>query len=104
MFQHRCFPRLVVYSLTDKKLLIICSGNEDDYIIVSLVRSEKIGFMKEMRRVNVMLTRCKIGMVICTSRSFIASQASQSLIGKLAMTLGEETWVPSRKVLHNGWS
>jgi len=79
-------------------------GNEEDYIIVSLVRSEKIGFLKEMRRVNVMLTRCKKGMVICTNRSFIANIASKSLVGKLAVTFGEDAWVSSTQVLHGDWS
>jgi len=34
-------------------------GNENDHIIVSVVRTNKIGFLKDNRRVNVMLTRCK---------------------------------------------
>ncbi|KXN88607.1 Regulator of nonsense transcripts 1 [Leucoagaricus sp. SymC.cos] len=36
-------------------------GNEEDYIIVSLVRSKEIGFLKSQRRTNVMLTRFKKG-------------------------------------------
>jgi len=39
-------------------------GNEDDYIIISLVRSAKLGFLTDVRRVNVMLTRCKKGMIV----------------------------------------
>ena len=38
-------------------------GNERDYIIVSLVRTRGLGFLDDHRRTNVMLTRCKRGMV-----------------------------------------
>ncbi|KAL5478689.1 hypothetical protein ACEPAI_1966 [Sanghuangporus weigelae] len=46
-------------------------GNEADYVIVSVVRSMSPGFLKSRNRVNVMLTRCKLGMVIVTSRAFM---------------------------------
>lgn len=36
-------------------------GNEADYIIISLVRTEGIGFLANDRRSNVLLTRCKKG-------------------------------------------
>lgn len=42
-------------------------GQERDIIIISLVRSnmeDQIGFMKEIRRMNVAITRCKVGLVI----------------------------------------
>ncbi|KAF8199698.1 P-loop containing nucleoside triphosphate hydrolase protein [Pholiota molesta] len=58
-------------------------GNEDDYIVISLVRSNKLGFLQEMQRVNVMLTRCKRGMIICTSRNFLEGPAADSLVGIL---------------------
>lgn len=92
------------YTYRKNKIIDPSTGNEEDYIIVSLVRSEKIGFLKEMRRVNVMLTRCRKGMVICTNRSFITNEASDSLVGELAMTFGEEAWVPSTQVLRGSWS
>ncbi|KAJ7650185.1 AAA domain-containing protein [Roridomyces roridus] len=68
-------------------------GNEDDYIIVSLVRTEKIGFLSDVRRVNVMLTRCRKGMSICTKRQFVEGPASSTLVGLLAEELGDEVWV-----------
>ncbi|CAA7266962.1 unnamed protein product [Cyclocybe aegerita] len=77
-------------------------GNEDDYIVISLVRSEKMGFLREMRRVNVMLTRCKKGMVICANRRFVEGKAAQSLVGQLAASLGHETWVGANDVLTKG--
>ncbi|EAU85577.1 hypothetical protein CC1G_06290 [Coprinopsis cinerea okayama7 len=76
-------------------------GNEADYIIISLVRSDKLGFLQESRRVNVMLTRCKRGMVICTSRHFVQSIAKGSLVGKLAATVGEKAWMESKRVLYS---
>lgn len=79
-------------------------GNEEDYIILSLVRSQKIGFMKEKRRVNVMLTRCKKGMIILTNRVFIEGQAARSLVGGLAKAFGPGTWLESGAVLHRDFS
>ncbi|KAF7336708.1 Regulator of nonsense transcripts 1 [Mycena venus] len=67
-------------------------GNEDDYIILSVVRTEKIGFLAEMRRVNVMLTRARRGMVICASREFVEGAARGSLVGLLAAELGDGAW------------
>lgn len=78
-------------------------GNEADYIIVSLVRSgTKLGFLQEQRRANVMLTRCKKGMIICTSRPFVEGVACDSLVGKLAETLGPEAWISSTRIAQIG--
>lgn len=67
-------------------------GNEDDYIILSIVRTEKIGFLQEQRRVNVMLTRCKMGLRILTSRAFVEGAARESLVGRLASEIGPAAW------------
>ncbi|GLB40323.1 putative AAA domain containing protein [Lyophyllum shimeji] len=77
-------------------------GNEADYIILSLVRSQKIGFMKDPRRTNVMLTRCKKGMVILTSRKFVEGVASSSLVGGLAKAWGlkASNWIEALSVLN----
>lgn len=76
-----------------------CLGNEDDYIVVSLVRTAKLGFLVDMRRVNVMLTRCKVGMIICTKRVFVEDAAAETLVGKLQKFLGTSTWINGRNVL-----
>lgn len=68
-------------------------GNEEDHIIISLVRSDKIGFLQNIRRTNVMLSRCKKSMVICTSRTFLEGIAASSLMGTLATVLGEQAWL-----------
>ncbi|OAX42503.1 hypothetical protein K503DRAFT_348026 [Rhizopogon vinicolor AM-OR11-026] len=74
-------------------------GNEEDYIIVSLVRSQGVGFLKNVRRTNVMLTRCKTSMIICTSRNFVtAGKAVNTLVGKLAAVMGSEGWLDSRDI------
>ncbi|KAF7374796.1 Regulator of nonsense transcripts 1 [Mycena sanguinolenta] len=67
-------------------------GNEDDYVVLSVVRTEKIGFLAEVRRVNVMLSRCKRGMVICASRAFVEGAAKASLVGLLAAEIGDSAW------------
>jgi len=58
-------------------------GNEEDYIVISLVRSTALGFIADKRRTNVMLTRCKRGMMICTSQKFMERAGSKSLVGNL---------------------
>jgi len=68
-------------------------GNEEDHIIISVVRSDKIGFLQNIRRTNVMLSRCKKSMKICTSRTFLEGIAVESLMGKLATALGEKAWL-----------
>ena len=45
-----------------------------------------------------MLTRCKKGMAICTSRKFIEGPAAESLVGKLSRSLPGSVWVKSRQV------
>ncbi|KIK24112.1 hypothetical protein PISMIDRAFT_99255, partial [Pisolithus microcarpus 441] len=58
-------------------------GNEEDYIIISLVRSWELGFLADLRRTNVMLTRCKRGMVIFTNKVFMGKYGKESLVGQL---------------------
>ncbi|KAH9482282.1 ATP-dependent helicase upf1 [Psilocybe cubensis] len=75
-------------------------GNEDDYIVVTLVRTAKLGFLIDMRRVNVMLTRCKVGMIICTNRAFMENAAAETLVGKLQKTISGSIWIDGHDVLH----
>ena len=80
--------------------LIFATGSEEDHIIVSLVRTEGVGFLKNVRRMNVMLTRCKKSMIICTSRNFVmVGKAADTLVGKLAAAMGPEGWLGSRDIL-----
>jgi regulator of nonsense transcripts 1 len=70
------------------------SGNEDDFIIISLVRTKQLGFLKDLRRTNVMLTRCKKGMYIVCNRSFLGGKnGSSCLAGKLMQSVGENAWI-----------
>ncbi|KAG2744875.1 hypothetical protein P692DRAFT_20742909 [Suillus brevipes Sb2] len=92
-WEDKCFN---VDSFQGKIWLTFGAGNEEDHIIVSLVRSEGVGFLKNMRRTNVMLTRCKKSMIICTSRDFVTrGQAAGTLVGKLAATMGPQAWQDS---------
>ncbi|KAI6102411.1 AAA domain-containing protein [Pisolithus croceorrhizus] len=68
-------------------------GNEAEHIVISVVRSDKLGFLANQRRTNVMLTRCKKTMDICTSRAFISGPAASTLIGQLAVALGPQAWI-----------
>ncbi|KAA1467648.1 hypothetical protein DENSPDRAFT_847700 [Dentipellis sp. KUC8613] len=68
-------------------------GNEDHYIIISLVRSRELGFLKNLRRTNVMLTRCKRGMFICSSKMFLKGKGAKCLAGAMAAHFGDEAWL-----------
>ena len=63
--------------------LLVDLGNEADYVLVSVVRSSKPGFLVSLQRMNLLLTRCRKGLVIVTSRSFIASGGQAWTIGAI---------------------
>ena len=58
-------------------------GHEAPYVIISVVKTTKPGFLDFANRVNVMLTRCQKGMVIVTQRAFIDGGGRNTLVGKL---------------------
>lgn len=68
-------------------------GNEEDYIIISLVRSRELGFLTNLRRTNVMLTRCKLGMIIVSSEQFLTGVGSTTLVGTLLEKMGPSAWL-----------
>ena len=78
-------------------------GNEDDHIIISLVRSDRLGFLNNERRSVVMLSRCRRSMVICTSREFLRRKASMSILGCLAVDCGDRAWLAAHDILQNKW-
>ncbi|RXW22820.1 hypothetical protein EST38_g3022 [Candolleomyces aberdarensis] len=77
-------------------------GNEEDYIIISLVRSKGLGFLDNLRRTNVMLTRCKKGMFIVTSHKFMDGVGGDSLVGELLDCLEdrleEKVWLTEEQI------
>ncbi|GJE88613.1 AAA domain-containing protein [Phanerochaete sordida] len=74
-------------------------GNEEDNIIISLVRSSELGFLNDLRRTNVMLSRCKKAMFICTSWDFlVAGKGAKSLVGRMAEAYGDVAWVSMQDV------
>ena len=95
MLQRRFFSRSAIHFFTIHPLTHNApKGNEEDYIIISLVRSRELGFLKNLRRTNVMLTRCKYGMFICSSQAFLnGPQGAKSLVGQLLKHVGEGAWL-----------
>jgi len=101
------------HSKVRKPILVFCFdfahkihslGNEDDYIIISLVRTKKVGFLKDNRRSNVLLSRCKTQMIICTNRNFIRGAATKTLVGRLASHFGHSSWIPAQEVVNDNFS
>ncbi len=74
-------------------------GNEENIIILSLVRSSDLGFLDDFRRTNVMLTRCKECLYVCSSWKFlIEGPGSKSLVGRMAAHMGENAWLTIRDI------
>jgi len=60
-------------------------GNEADNIIISLVRSRGLGFLDNERRMNVMLSRCRQSMLICSSRKYLSlPNVRDTLVGDVS--------------------
>ena len=79
-------------------------GNEEDYIVVSVVRTSSPGFMTNKRRTNVMLSRCKKGMMILTRRGFLEGTTIKTLIGQFAEEHVPETgWVTLEELFQRQW-
>jgi len=80
-------------------------GNEEDHIIVSIVRTEAPGFLRNDRRTNVMLSRCKKSMMICTKRGFLQDEGvAWTLVGKLAKEHVPKTgWVTLEALATRWW-
>ncbi|KAF7312416.1 AAA-12 domain-containing protein [Mycena indigotica] len=77
-------------------------GNEEDIIIISLVRSISLGFLQNLRRTNVMLTRCKRAMYIVSSKAFLKDGAGKDcIVGELGEHVGDLGWLESQ-VLESG--
>jgi hypothetical protein len=94
VFQCRLVPRFVLAAyICDRHIYgLFVVGNEEDYIVISLVRSTALGFLADLRRTNVMLTRCKKGMIICTSQKFMKRAGCESLVGSL-LEYYEHEWI-----------
>lgn len=72
---------------------------------MSVVRSDKPGFLTSLERTNVMLTRCRRGLVVVSSKAFLKSTGASTLIGRLAQYCekppGKNTWVDWKAVSQN---
>ncbi|KZV92619.1 hypothetical protein EXIGLDRAFT_614112 [Exidia glandulosa HHB12029] len=76
-------------------------GNEAAHVIISVVRTSSPGFLKNVRRMNVMLSRCTRGMYICGSRTFLnGGVAQETLLGKMSREWGEGAWESVQDVLN----
>ncbi|KDQ56117.1 hypothetical protein JAAARDRAFT_180297, partial [Jaapia argillacea MUCL 33604] len=78
-------------------------GNEEAFVIISVARTARPGFLISDNRTNVMLSRCKRGMVIVTNQVFLRTSGRDTLIGRLASHWeahrGEhETWADWKHV------
>lgn len=73
-------------------------GNEEDYIIISIVRHMGLGFLQDRRRTNVMLSRCKKGMYICTSQRYLKEGGKDSMVAEMAQEFGEEAWLSVKDI------
>lgn len=76
-------------------------GNEADYVILSSVRTQQAGFLNSRHRMNVALTRCRMGMVVVTNKRFLRSAGSNTLLGQLCNSWSRhgDAWIDWRTIL-----
>ena len=97
-----CFNILFVCFLINP--FIFSLGNEEDVIILSLVRTKELGFLQDLRRTNVMLTRCKKFMFVVSSWDFLINgHGANSLAGRMAACLGEDAWIWPEDIETGNW-
>src|SRR6266545_7067061 len=81
-------------------------GNEADYVLISVVRTAHAGFLHSPKRLNVLLTRCRKGMIIVSSSAFLGfnGRGSMTLLGKLVTHWRTQypsyKWIDWRSVAH----
>lgn len=80
------------------EILNFIIGNEDDFIIISIVRSRTLGFLNDLRRTNVMLSRCKRGMFIVSSQQFLAGVAAGTLVGQFLKKMESPVWLSAADI------
>ena len=105
VLSHRCqgnrlfgMPRIV--TTVDKY-----QGEQNDYIILSLVRTSRPGYLRDIRRLTVALSRARLGLYILGRRSVFGTSPELANAFKLPMERPEklvlttgETW-PSQRAL-----
>ncbi|CAA7262308.1 unnamed protein product [Cyclocybe aegerita] len=96
VLQNESLPWDSVYNLDSFQ------GNEADFVLVSVVRSSQPGFLVSLQRMNVLLTRCRKGLIVVTNRGFIEYGGSGTLLGLLARhwlsAYNETSWIDWRTV------
>ena len=72
-------------------------------MILSSVRTQQAGFLNSRPRMNVALTRCRKGMVVVTSKYFLRSAGSSTLLGQLcnAWSQHSDAWIDWRTILND---
>ncbi|KAJ2906771.1 Intron-binding protein aquarius [Zalerion maritima] len=81
-------------------------GEQNDYIILSLTRTTRVGYLRDIRRITVALSRARLGLYVLGRRSIFATchelqQAFAPLVArpeKLVLVSGEN-WPSSRPAM-----
>ncbi|KZV63408.1 hypothetical protein PENSPDRAFT_691686 [Peniophora sp. CONT] len=78
-------------------------GSEVDHAIIYLGRAWKVD-PRDERRAAVMLSRCRVSMLICTSRSYLRDRAQGTLPAKLADECGQRGWITWNDFVDEKWA
>ncbi|QRV97959.1 ATP-dependent DNA helicase [Ceratobasidium sp. AG-Ba] len=90
--------RAYVQSMMEDAGLRDRQGNEADYIITTIAKTGSPGFLTSQNRMNVLLTRCKRGLVVVTQKDF--AQRTDSLLRGLIYSLEPyNPWVSAEDVI-----
>ena len=108
VLEHRCrrnslfgLPRMV--TTVDKY-----QGEQNDYIILSLTRTKSVGYLRDVRRITVALSRARLGLYVLGRRDLFEScfemkpamQIFERRPHKLYITTGE--MYPTQRLLEDG--
>ncbi|KAF1986979.1 putative DEAD helicases superfamily protein [Aulographum hederae CBS 113979] len=105
VLKHRCktnrlfgMPRIV--TTVDKY-----QGEQNDYIILSLVRTSRVGYLRDIRRLTVALSRARLGLYVLGRASifetcFELREAFKLLLGRPQKlhVVTNELWMTNRKI------
>lgn len=54
--------------------MCVCGGSQNDYILLSLVRTKTVGYLRDVRRLIVAMSRARLGAAQRTERARARSQ------------------------------
>jgi len=95
VLSHRCKGNRL-FGLPKVSTVDRYQGEQNDYVILSLVRTERVGYMRDLRRLTVALSRARLGLYVLGKRelwenSLDTSVAFEKLLSGNSVDGGDKT-------------